>query len=73
MYNKDGIYIAPKDLNFNLTFKEKIKGLSGDNWKKVLLRIFHWNDTYGKHLERYYNLPSVKKSILAISTTKKGV
>lgn len=66
MYNENGVYVAPDALNFSLSFKEKIRELFKTNWKSALLRLFYWNDTYGKHLERYYNLSSVKKSIMSI-------
>lgn len=68
MYNEDKIYIAPEILNFKLSFKEKIDEISFSNWKSILLRLLHWNDTYGKHWERYYNLPSVKRSIFSINS-----
>jgi hypothetical protein len=53
------------DKNYKLTNKEKLKAFYTANWRSKLLWIIHPTDTWGKHLERYYNNPKVKKNILS--------
>lgn len=67
MYNEQGIYVADKALHFKLTKTEKFKAFCIANWRSKLLWIIHPTDTWGKHLERYYNNPKVKKAILSIN------
>ena len=45
----------PKCLYYKMSIGEKIKDFWGSNSYAKALWLFHWQDTYGKHLERYYN------------------
>ncbi|MBQ1999751.1 MAG: hypothetical protein II220_09770 [Spirochaetales bacterium] len=67
MYNENEIYVANPCLNFRLTRKEFLQAFKTANWRSKLIWLFHPRDTYGKHLERYYNHPTVKKAIFSIT------
>ena len=68
MYNEFGKFIAdPYFHTMRFTWRDKINYFKGANLIGKLLWIMHPKDNYGQHLERYYNLPRIKKIIQKIS------
>lgn len=45
----------PKPLYYEMSIREKLENFWKSNYYGKVLWLSHWQDTYGKHLERYYN------------------
>ena len=73
MFNENYVYVAPKQLHIMpFGIKDKITAIKRENFFGKWLWIIHFKDSYGRHLERYYNNLHIKRKILNI-TEKRGI
>lgn len=64
MYDKFGNFVANPCLHtMPFSFRDKIEDFKRAHPFSKLLWILHPKDSYGKHLERYYNSKYIKKRI----------
>lgn len=68
MYDEFGNFKADPCLHTILfSFRDKIASLKREHPLGKLLWILHPKDSYGQHLERYYNSRYIKKRIKKLS------
>lgn len=67
MYDNFGNFKAdPYQHTMTFGFRDKIASLKREHFIGKILWVLHPFDSYGKHLERYYNSRYIKKNIKKI-------